>query len=183
MSKERRSYFRIDDQASISCIPIAEPMQFNELEGFFAQLKNQPLFIEMQNLNDTTNAAIDQLGKKSPILASCVRALNLKLDLMVKMMNPNFAQTQGDHYTNINLSEGGIRITSSGEFNANQCLAIKLVLLPAYLKLHLCGRVTHCVKKDDQFEIGIEFIDYPASQRQSIVKHIMQLQAMQRLEA
>ena len=175
----RRQYFRIEDKAVVEVSPLEEgvsPGESFELSPEFS------LISEFQLLDVESKHLLRSITDKDKSLGQFLRVMNKKLDSLsrvVALTHQNSTQNDTTQAQDVNLSEGGIALQSGIEYQAQQRVAIKLILLPMYSGLILEGEILSCRGSSAPYELHIAFTDICEAHQQLIARHIMRLQSQQ----
>lgn len=172
----RRQYFRVIDNVSIEIVKIDEQ---NLAAEKFDLLPEFGLISEFQLLDVESKHLLRTLTDKDKNLGQFLKIMNRKLDALARVISLNHQVIPTESIVEVNLSEGGISLSTKEHFQKGDKLALKLVLLPNYSGLILEGRVLSCTKTEDHFALHIEFLDISEPHQQLIARHIMRIQSQQ----
>lgn len=173
----RRQYFRVVDRVSIEIAKIEEQQLAAEQ---FELLPEFGLISEFQLLDVESKHLLRALTDKDKNLGQYLKILNKKLDALARVISLNHQVIPKDSIQEVNLSEGGISLSSQQALNRKDKVAIKLILLPNYSGLVIEGKVLSCQKQGDQYSLHIEFLDITEAHQQLIARHIMRIQSQQK---
>lgn len=176
----RRQYFRVIDHVSIEIAKIDEHHLAAEQ---FELLPEFGLISEFQLLDVESKHLLRALTDKDKNLGQFLKIMNKKLDALARVISLNHQIIPAASIKEVNLSEGGISLTSHDCYLKHDKLAIKLVLLPNYSGLLIEGRVLCCTKTDDSYSLHIEFLDISEAHQQLIARHIMRIQSQQKQQS
>lgn len=180
---ERRQFYRIEHPAIIDFQRVSERQIRHSTQPDLFQVS--PFFLLLTKLKELDAEAahcLYHLGEHSPMVESCYRALNRKIDLIARTLAAESFQPEQNSSQFISLSEGGIQFTSSDALDADEALAIKLVFPDSLLGLLLYARVTRCHSLTDTqgHAVGAEFLPMPENCRTQLARLILEAQAKQR---
>ena len=170
----RRQYFRIEDKTSIEISTLEDNKSAAE---FFELSPEFGLISEFQLLDVESKHLLRTITDKDKNLGQFLKVMNKKLDSLSRVLALNNHAVPKDSIQNVNLSEGGVSIASNQQFNDQQRLAVKLILLPTYSGLLLEGSVLSCIGDKAPYELHIEFINISDAYKQIIARHIMRIQS------
>lgn len=173
----RRQYFRVIDKVSIEIAKIDEHHLAAEQ---FELLPEFGLISEFQLLDVESKHLLRALTDKDKNLGQYLKILNKKLDALARVISLNHQVVPSESIQEVNLSEGGISLSSKHVFLKNDKVGIKLVLLPNYSGLLIEGRVLSCKKDGEAYSLHIEFLDISEAHQQLIARHIMRIQSQQK---
>lgn len=173
----RRQYFRVTDHVSIEFKKIDDDSVAAEQ---FELLPEFGLISEFQLLDVESKHLLRTITDRDKNLGQFFKIMNKKLDSLARVISLNHQIIPSESIVEVNLSEGGISLQCEQDFEKNDKLAIKLVLLPNYSGLLLEGRVLSCKKNQESQTLHIEFIDISEAHQQLIARHIMRIQSQQK---
>lgn len=185
MINERREYFRIEDKVQLRYICIDEssalahvvPTEFGEDIGY-------SLIRELQRIDRENNPLLRTIAEQSRELEQYLRGLNRKIELIATRIASETDSLDFKEQQVISLSEGGMAFHARKELAHGSHLALQLTLQPSHLTLVLFGRVINCslINNDPAqgFSVAVSFVNIQVEDRQTIAKHIMQVQLAQR---
>lgn len=175
----RRQYFRVADHVSIELTKIDEHSVAAEQ---FELLPEFGLISEFQLLDVESKHLLRTIIDKDKNLGQFLKIMNKKLDSLARVISLNHQIVPSESIVEVNLSEGGVSLECEQNYEKNDKLAIKLVLLPSYSGLLLEGRVLSSQKTQDSHTLHIEFIDISDAHQQLIARHIMRIQSQQKVQ-
>tara|TARA_R110002072_G_scaffold90500_7_gene202481 strand:- start:30440 stop:31018 length:579 start_codon:yes stop_codon:yes gene_type:complete len=173
----RRQYFRVIDHVSIEFTKIGEETLAAEQ---FELLPEFGLISEFQLLDVESKHLLRTITDKDKNLGQFLKIMNKKLDSLARVISLNHQIIPSESIVEVNLSEGGISLQCEQNFQKNDKLAIKLILLPNYSGLLIEGRVLSFQKTDAGHTLHIEFVDISEAHQQLIARHIMRIQSQQK---
>ncbi len=172
----RRQYFRIDDKVMVDVCPITDQDNAGECFELSPEFN---LISEFQMLDVESKHLLRSITDRDKNLGQFLRVLNKKLDALSRVVALSH-QAQTGTLQSVNLSEGGIALSSDIEYQCDQRVAIKLILLPSYSGLLLEGRVLSCKGSNSPYNLHVAFTDISEPHQQLIARHIMRLQSKQK---
>lgn len=173
----RRQYFRVEDKASVEVMARAENQTAAEC---FELSPEFSLISEFQLLDVESKHLLRTLTDRDKNLGQFLKVMNKKLDSLSRVIALNHQQNSNDNIQTINLSEGGLALTTDTSYEKGQAVAIKLVLLPSYSGLILEGEVLSSRSSNTSHEIHIAFSNISEAHQQLIARHIMRVQSQNR---
>ncbi|MFN3921593.1 MAG: PilZ domain-containing protein [Caldimicrobium sp.] len=156
-----REAVRIDVVIPIEIYPISE----KELQNKRARtVGDMPLFSYIP-LKDTIDEALN----------NWLKLINAKLDYLINLLT---REREGFHLLplkQVNISEKGLRVEREKPLEVGSFVEVKLVLdLYEPLGLYLYGKVLRCEKKEENFDIALEFITLPPDIKEKLSFYILQ---------
>lgn len=156
-----REAVRVDVVIPIDLTVIAE----KDLENKRARLIGGIPIFSYIPLKDTIDEALN----------SWLKVINAKLDYLINLLT---REREGFHLLplkKVNLSEKGIRLNLDKPLDINSFVEVKLVLdLYEPLGFYLYGRVARCEKKEEKYEIALEWLTMPPDIKEKLGFYILQ---------
>jgi PilZ domain len=169
----RRQYFRVEDKASVELSALQDKQNVSEC---FELSPEFGLISEFQLLDVESKHLLRAVTDKDKNLGQFLKVMNKKLDALSRVLALSNQQASGNNIQTINLSEGGLALSSEIEYQKDQAVAIKLVLLPSYSGLILEGSILSCRGDCAPYEVHVAFKDISEAHQQLIARHIMRVQ-------
>lgn len=175
-TQERRNFFRIDDEAiirlqktSIENYNNAEQiLKDNALSSFLLGSSFAALELDYQTV-------INKVKRSMPDVNLYLELINKKIDLISQHLL-NADPIMDKPASPINLSASGISIITADDYQIDDLVEIKLVLLPKRLGIMAFGRVARIENQDEGTFISIDFEHIKESDQELIVKHTLNKQ-------
>lgn len=180
MTDNQRNFFRIELDASLQCRAMNAAELDSSAEAFFAF---DPGFLMPQKIQQIDREA-QQLNHQQHVhrdMANYLRLTNRKIDLLSQLVASQQIQQHQAFIQNISLSEAGLAFSGQEDWQQNQYLAIKLMLLPDCIGLYLKAKVilVEPSKTPEQQHFRLEFIDADEHQRHILARHVLHIQSQQ----
>lgn len=174
MDTERRRYYRIRENVSLSCEPLgkdsdARLKDFWENEHAFSLRNNYNFQIE-QHLAD-----FNKIENNMPELARYLRVLEDQIEkITTNLIDDEFDQTLDDKETS--LSAQGIAFHDESAPEPESLVELNLKLLPSGFRLVIIARVvqidTNTGHSDGSNKISLDFEHLHEADREILIKHI-----------
>jgi len=147
-------------------IPVeVRPVSEEEITHLKPRIVGDMPFFSYIPLKDTLDEALN----------NWLKLINAKLDYLINLLT---REKEGFHelpLRRVNLSEKGLRLTSERPFEKGSLVEVKLVLdLYQPLGFYLYGRVVRCEKKEEFWEVALEWIELPLDLREKLSFYILQ---------
>lgn len=183
MEQDRRNYFRIDDEISLVYQVIPESAAIpneDELEAYYDFRFS--LLSHLNELDSRVESKLNEIRKNDPNVAEYLKTINQKFELLAKLMI--FQDTPPEQHTQqVNLSAGGLAFKAHESIDKGAMLEIKFVLYPSLIGVMVFGRVVNCRENDEddagKYIVAIEFESIKESDREMIIRHILNKQVEQ----
>lgn len=181
---ERRRFFRIEDDVSISYELVDlqnEQLQVSNLED---QKHIFTLMAELQKVDNDLSATYHRLKQKSYDLASYLEGINKKIQMLGAIVLTCHTDIPSKPTHKVNVSAGGLAFNNPTALKVGQELLIKVVFYPSFFGLLTKAKVIDCrkgaqIKGICQFDIGIEFNNLDESDRDALMQLILRKQSEQ----
>lgn len=187
---ERRDYFRITDKVQLRYTCIDENSALaNKVPPEFRADIGYSLVRELELIDREHTPQLRAIAELSRDLETYLKAINRKIELIASTLAADSDTLDHKEQQVVSLSEGGMAFRAHKAIADDSHLAMQLTLLPSHITLVLFGRVINCSPADggDQgsedkkaYSVSVSFVHLREEDRQTLAKHIMQLQLAQR---
>jgi len=183
MSENRRSYFRVDNEVSLSYRVITEEElpeiqqkiddrsgdRFTAASSFVAESRKRiPL--------------LNSIRSKDRNVARYLEALQSELNRMAQLFLLQEMEEKGIVSQEISLSASGIAFVSDQQLVAGGLLEIRLLLLSSFTGILLCGRIVRSAPLSKQeaggkYATAVEFLPMNEDDHDLLIKHALDCQS------
>lgn len=180
--KERRRYFRIEDQITLfyrqmeeGSLPDSETFQGEVMDGF-------SLTATLEYLDQESGFLLRSLEKKHPDLISYLDVLNKKINMIAKAFLMKEEGVSELPASKVNLSASGISFFASQGFQKGALLELKMILPPALTGLVTYGEVVYCEEIEGEsqpYRLAVDFLNIREQDRDVLIRHIVKRQMEQ----
>ncbi len=184
--KERREYFRIEDEVTL----VYRPIDQDEVPA----LKRK---IEIQNPDKFTIAAsfiastrrmnrmLDGVSLRNGELAGYLKSLDEKLNLLARLFVADEVDVEHRPKNKVSLSAGGLAFSTGRELQVGQLLEVRLVLHPSMIGVLAVGEVVQSVEEIGEidapsWQVSISYAHIRENDRDLLCRHIIQRETDQR---
>jgi hypothetical protein len=179
---ERRHFYRIKDELIFIYRRLA-PEVASEFFNNFAAAADDPftLIATIAGISQETHILNRQLQTEAPLVARYFSALERKIDMLAQALFKE-ENTHSQDTQEVDLSGSGLSFASTESLAPEDLLELRLVLFPSYTGILASGKVIRCEKTGScacPYKIAVEFVHIRETDRQCIVKHILDRQAKQ----
>ncbi|MFE8071634.1 PilZ domain-containing protein [Marinobacteraceae bacterium S3BR75-40.1] len=175
---ERRQFYRIEDLIGLEIEPLKEGVPLNAL---FEDQTTAALHRELHRIDQDVRVQIGALAEKDRNLASLIKTLNNKVDIVARIMAFEQKPLQPHHWHDVTLSEGGLAFVSTrDDWSVGSRFAARLTLLPELSRIVSEVEVIDINAEDDGPRIHLKFEGLDDSARQQLARHVLRCQARQR---
>jgi len=175
MTRERRRYYRINDEVSLAVEPISKTDIDARLEDFW---KNEHAFSIRNNYNFQIEQHIadrHKIESKMPELGRYLAVLEKQIERLTNKLTAD----DNDHamtLKSVNLSAQGIAYCDDQIPEQDAAVELKLKLLPSGLRLVIIARVV-LVEKDQgqdqgKYRVSLDFEHLHEADREILIKHV-----------
>ncbi len=177
---DRREYFRIKNWVILNYTAV-ESLNLIPKESS-PPPSNSPhitLLQELACIESDNQAYLSSLENKTSHVSNYVVNLNKKIELLTRFVVQLLDREKQD-LTEVDLSGGGIRFSTSDKLDIDQILKIEMVLVPDCVGIvAYCRVVDSQLNSKNQYNIALEFVQLKESDRDAIIRHIFKLQSQQ----
>ncbi len=182
-STERRRYFRVDDEVILAWRILTDHEKEKRMQQFSKGEMEYPdptrLYLTLES--DIT-AIIQNLNPKQPEIASVLKMLNRKINLVARgaPMNASRGSLLEETPQQVNISACGIGFMVEEELKKGQHIQIEMVLMPekiyilSYGTVIACEHISHSKKNDKPYRINVDFAAMREDDMDRLIQHIMQ---------
>ena len=174
MDKERRRYFRIEDQVAMSVQPLADGNIDARLKDFW---ENQHAFSIRNNYNfqiEQHIADFNKIENRMPELARYLSVLEKQIDRITgSLIDDGFDQSLAEKRAS--LSAQGLAWHDRLAVSADTLVELNLKLLPSGFRLVIIARVVKVDSDSDHVDgsrISLDFEHIHEADREILIKHI-----------
>ncbi len=179
---ERRHFFRFKDELVFTYRRLSPEAASEFLENFAASADDPfTLAATLAGISQETYTLNRQLQSEAPLVARYFSALERKLDLLAQAIFKG-TNNADQNTQEVDLSGSGVSFDSTEPLTPGDLLELRLVLFPSYTGILASGKVIRCEKMGSRacpYKIAVEFVHIRETDRQCIVKHIIDRQATQ----
>ena len=177
--KERREYFRIEDQVLLEHRPIDEA----ELESLRLRLADRipDRFTVAANFathSRAMNRILHGFSARSPELARYLRIMDQKLNQLARLFVMEEMALGVESALRVNLSAGGMVFPARSEIEPGALLELRFALLPEMIGVLAAARVVYCERAatghpDHPWQVAVEYECIRETDRDLLCAHIM----------
>ncbi|SMF95440.1 PilZ domain-containing protein [Methylomagnum ishizawai] len=182
--RERRRYFRIEEQVILSFKEIS-PREIPDLAGFqeITELPCNPFALasSLELLSQESRFLLRKIERDAPDIAEALRIIERKVDLVTRVFmsrEPDLAECLPQE---INLSASGLSFSIDQTYDPGRVLEIKMVLLPNMVGVIAYGRVIYCRRNvtlaGQPYRVGVDFIGLSDRDREMLIRHVVRRQS------
>ena len=159
--KERRRFFRIDDEIGLEYDLISEEEYLNAPEELFQTKQTAfSLRAEFATLNNEINPTLNSIRNVHPEIGQYLDFLNSKIDTISSRLLEEEIENLEENICTANISASGIAFKPEKPLTDNQPLRLRIILLPEKIGVVIFGRVQEKLRSAEQKDNNIICIDF-----------------------
>ncbi|BBA37268.1 type IV pilus assembly PilZ [Methylocaldum marinum] len=181
--KERRRYFRIEDEIILFFREIApDDIPDNRSPRDFP-LDSFALSASLDLLTQESRKLLRKIERDSPEVGDFLKVLERKIDLVARSFLSYEANLAEQSTQRVSLSASGLSFEVEKPYAPGKVLEIKMVLHPDLVGLIAYGRIVYCKKNppdsDLPYQISVDFVGLRDSDRELLIRHVVRRQLQQ----
>ncbi len=181
--EDRRQYFRIDDQVTLSYQTVPEDTLAEKIEHLDKGLESD--FSVMSNLSvisQEMSGVLRKIEVSNPDVARYLKSLDQKIELLGRAFLAWTSDLGDQPASAVNLSANGMAFTTSEQLQAGDLLELKLLLpsftgLVVYAEVIACETITVEHSEEPLFQIRVTFRHLRENDRDLLIRHVLQRQS------
>ncbi len=181
MEQDRRQFYRIDKWVALEfqLLESNDNILNQPQPGMFKVTPYFMLHAELEHLNRSIESTFDSLAQQNDSTLNLLQLLNQKIDIITQSLSDNEQLGFNIRSDKVNLSEGGISFNLEHSLELGQLILIRLIVPESDVGLRLMAEVKRCDEKDEQFDVGLEFLRMPEVCRTELARLIFRSQIEQ----
>jgi hypothetical protein len=181
--KERRRYFRIEDEVILFFREIApDEIPDNRSPRDFP-LDSFALSASLDLLTQESRKLLRKIERDSPEVGNFLKVVERKIDLIARAFLSYEANLPEQCTQRVSLSASGLSFDVDKPYVPGKVLEIKMVLQPDLVGLVAYGRIVYCKKNvpDSElpYQISVDFVGLRDSDRELLIRHVVKRQLQQ----
>jgi hypothetical protein len=178
MDNNRRTYFRIHTNLNYELIEISSEEASIETLHRLAH-KDYHLLKEVSRLQYESKAMLNLIEDKNREVAAFLQTVEQRIDTLSHLVIGQQMQFT-DSALSSDLSAGGLRLIINKSYEINQYAFLHLLLCPSMLYIPTIAKVIKVEPMTEGYSVFFEFDYIEEDDRDKIIKHVIQLQALQK---
>lgn len=180
LGAERRQRFRVEDTAILEISAVTEESADKGCaEDFFRRSCGFMLMRALQEIERDSQVLLRGISERDSELAAYLGEINKKIDVIGSAVAENILP-EDQKLQAIDLSEGGIGFNHEKRLQEGSYYAAKIWFHKPLIGVSVFFNVVACNRSiEGGHHISAAFYNLPESERKTIVRHIMQVQAAQ----
>lgn len=174
-NKDRREFFRIDDDVIFDVQPVdAQTANTQQANTISHDGPSWQALEALAALDQKTQQFASALQSKQPHLGQYLNLLNDKIDLLAR--HTVFSHYQHLPKTRISLSEDGIAFKSPRVLYKNSFIIVRMIFLPHFAPVVSFAQIIRCESRDNSFNVAAKFHNFSSQQQQIITRALTKAQ-------
>ncbi len=180
-NKERRRFFRIDDEVNLYYRKVDEnsPTKVDRISEQL--LSNCSLTSALEMVSQEARPLLVRIEKDNPEIAQYLKLIDTKIDLVSQAVMMQRSDLEETESRNVNLSASGLAFDSEEKLESGTYLEIKLLLLSCMAVIVTYAKVIYCQpwmqpEPGRAFRIGVDYVSIAEQDRELLIKHIVKRQ-------
>lgn len=175
--KERRGFFRIDDQVALSYRTVSA----SEANESTAELKvdgndAESLANELDKMAEVSRIHFRHVEKDFPEIARYFTHLESKINLIAHHVMMDSDELFVKRTQSVSISGSGIGFTADELLNVGDFIEVRFVLKPTITNIRTFSKVVSCVADNGQFKVAVEFRQLSDDDRDLLIRHVVKKQ-------
>lgn len=185
VGRDRRSFFRIDDNVRLSVRKIPAEELDQRLERLDLDLAGN--FTVMSSLSAITahmSANLRRIENRDADLAAYLRAIDQKIEVIGRAFIAQEPEAVGQHAVSANLSAGGMCVGVDETLERGDAVELRMLLFPSFTGLMIYGTVVSEEPAENDEAAGgkpyllrVEFTHIREQDRELLIKHLLRRQS------
>ncbi len=180
---DRRDYYRINDTVGLIYTICSKESDIPTEDEFIAEVPDEfQLINQLSRIDTESSSLLHSIQDVSPDICRYLKIINSKIEAIARQV-VSIGLTEEIKPRKVTLSAGGISFCSSKKIKIGKTLRSQMILYPSCSGILTYGKIVRCepvTKKDkEQFDIALEYILITETDRDALVRHVLQLQSNQ----
>lgn len=174
---ERRSFFRIDDEVSLSFRVVSGHETKRKPGLTIGGVSGVALATEFEKMRANARVLFRHIEKDSPDIARYLGMLEDKLDMLQRAVLLDNGELIDQPTQHVNISGSGIAFESAVDVKPGDTLSLTFVLYPTLTGIAAYGTVVSCQSiESGGFRVAVEFTHLTDDDRDLLIRHIVKKQ-------
>lgn len=172
---DKRKYFRIDDDVSLSVEPIDKLYNYDSLQNYYDEkLAKQGVSNEVSYADEKILPVAKVIQNKHPDVYEYIRHLESKIDIIYKKIeldSPNVNKCAD--MQRVNISASGMNFVSPKKYSENDFVEVLITLYPSNKIVYLIAKILRVnILSVDRVSTSMEFLIINDANKELLIKHI-----------
>lgn len=175
-----RKYFRIDDVAIVHYKAVdKDDLKSTRNRSEKAVLNKLTLKARFDSMTRELRPMLTMIEKSSTTIATYLEAIDKKLNMLSEYVIETELAEMNAEPQQVNIGGGGLSFSADSPLLVGSMLELRLVLLPentgvfTFAQVSICKKMDEPDKENNQYKIGLEFVDMVDDVRDLITRHVL----------
>lgn len=174
---ERRRFFRVDDNISLSYRLIDEETAAKGLRSEAVLSGEFTLSAALDVLSQEAVQIMRHMEKPQPEVMELYKVLDAKINAIAQAMMLMGSHINTQNCQQVNLSASGLAFEQATPLDIGQYMAIEMYLPSALTLIKLYGKVVKCdLDEAGQYYICVDYTDIREDDQELLIKHVVRTQ-------
>ena len=180
--KERRQFFRIDDDINLFFKKIDINILQNRSESTSDEVLNHcSLAAALDILGQESQVILSRVERSYPDVAEYLKVIDSKIDLLSRAVLMEGNDLLEQQSRNASLSASGVAFECESMLTDGDFLELRLLLTSCLAVIVCYGEVIYCRKNDPDnsefpYIVGVEYTEMKEQDRELLIKHVVKRQ-------
>jgi c-di-GMP-binding flagellar brake protein YcgR len=174
--KERRRFFRIDDEVALSYRLASEEEAIADEKLQVTTDATLSLATELEKMNELSRIHFRHVEKESPEVARYFTFIESKITLLAQHLMKSTDELFKKTTQPVNISGSGILFTVDEALRAGDFIEIKFILRPSLASIKAFSRVVSCHSEGELYRVAVEFNRLSDEDRDILIRHVVKKQ-------
>ncbi len=180
---ERRDYYRIKDSVGLQYSVCNSDADIPTEDEFIGEVPEEfHLISHLSKIDMDNSTLLHNLSDISPDVSRYLKVINSKIEAIARHV-VSIGLTDEIKPRKVTLSAGGLSFLSVDNIALGKTVRSQMILYPSCSGILTYGEVVRChpisVDGEQQFDIAIEYTLINETDRDALVRHVLQLQSNQ----
>ncbi|PCJ50013.1 MAG: hypothetical protein COA74_04285 [Gammaproteobacteria bacterium] len=176
---ERRDFYRINDTVGLHYTVCDNDIP--DAESFAAEIPNEfQLISHLNGIDMDSSTLLHNIQDISPDVSRYFKIINNKIDALARHIVTLGIDDEIKPQA-VTLSAGGVCFVCNEKLALDSFVRVSMVLYPSCSGILAYGKVVRCEAMPDthpqQYDLALEYVLINESDRDSLVRHVLQLQS------
>ncbi|HAI96163.1 MAG: pilus assembly protein PilZ [Cycloclasticus sp.] len=174
--KERRRFFRIDDEVALSYRLASEEEAIADEKLQVTTDATLSLATELEKMNERSRIHLRHVEKESPEVARYFSFIESKISFLAQHLMKSTDELFKKTTQPVNISGSGILFNADDPLSAGNFIEIKFILRPSLASIKAFSRVVSCHSEGDLYRVAVEFNRLSDEDRDLLIRHVVKKQ-------
>lgn len=185
-TRERRNYFRIDDDIYLSYREINSiDLNASKKKVLNGEMPANHLANELSNISKKLHTQLSTLKRKQPEAARSIVLVNEKVDLLIQLVAISNDKNDLHPNNHVNISANGLAFFTSKNISTDTYLELSFKLFPSFKQIYVIGQVVNVNLENEEdkiteYKIAVHFITISDKDQETLQDHTVNMEMNRR---